>query len=447
MTGAAEAASSRPLLPEGPFLVCGLARSGQALCKALRQRGETVIAVDAAAPDGAAGLSELGVEVHLDASGEDLIGRVKVLVKSPGVPQTAPVVVAARAAGIAVVGELDLGWRLAPGRVIAVTGTNGKTTVTEMIGHILRESGRPVEVVGNVGRPVSELAVAADSSDRDLVIEASSFQLEDSELFAPNVGVLLNVTPDHLDRHGTMAEYRAAKLRLFANQTEADVAVLPADLRDLSARSRVVTFGAADADVCVENGAVSFDDTELVGQGQLRLPGGHNLLNAAAAAAACIAHGVDQALIGSALRSFPGVPHRLELVAEAAGVSWFNDSKSTNVDSTITALAAIEAPVHLILGGEAKGQDFSSLTKPISARCASVHLIGVDAGRIAEALSGTAVSVFHSGELVTAVAEIADQAVAGDVALLSPACASFDQFSDFEDRGRRFTALAREVVR
>jgi len=447
MIGAGHSATARPPLPKGPFLVCGLARSGQSLCKALASRGEQVIAVDAAAPEGAAGLSELGVEVHLDAGGEDLIERANVLVKSPGVPQTAPAVAAARAAGIAVIGELDLGWRLVAGRVIAVTGTNGKTTVTEMIGHILRESGRTVSVVGNVGRPVSDLAQADVQPDQDLVIEASSFQLEDSDLFAPNVGVLLNVTPDHLDRHGTMAEYRSAKLRLFANQGEQDVAVLPVGFGVVPGQAREVTFGEVNADVCVGSGALTADGVEILGQGRLRLPGRHNLLNAAAATAACIAHGVDQSAIARALETFPGVPHRLELVAESGGITWFNDSKSTNVDSTLTALAAVDAPVHLVLGGQSKGQDFTALTGPIASQCASVHLIGADAGRIADAIAGTGVSVVNSGDLATAVAEIADQAVAGEVALLSPACASFDQFTDFEDRGRRFSALVREVIR
>ena len=447
MTGAAQSATARPPLPEGPFLVCGLARSGQALCRALAQLGERVIAVDAANPEGAAGLSSLGVEVHLDASGEDLIERVNVLVKSPGVPQTAPVVAAARAAGLAVIGELDLGWRLVPGRVIAVTGTNGKTTVTEMIGHILGSSGRAVQVAGNVGRPVSELAGSGGGEDQDLVIEASSFQLEDSELFAPNVGVLLNVTPDHLDRHGTMEEYRSAKLRLFANQGETDVAVLPLGFGDAPGSARVMTFGESGADVSVGPDGLSFDGAALFAREEFLLPGEHNLLNAAAAAAACLAHGVERSAISEALESFRGVPHRLELVAEAAGVTWFNDSKSTNVDSTLTALAAMEAPVHLILGGQAKGQDFTALAGPIAARCASIYLIGVDAARIADDIATSEVPIVQSGDLASAVAGIADRATAGDVALLSPACASFDQFNDFEDRGRRFSALVSEVIR
>ena len=438
----------RPALPVGPFLVCGLARSGQAVARVLARSGETVIAVDSASPEGAGGLAVDGVEVHLDAAGEDLVTRAGTVVKSPGVPSRAPVIEAARSAGVPVVGELEIGWRLTSGPVIAVTGTNGKTTVTEMAGHVLRHGGRQVAVAGNVGRPISDLAGTPEAGST-IVAEASSFQLEDCDGFAPEVAVFLNLSPDHLDRHGTMEAYRSAKLKIFERQTADDFAILPfaGDFDDAGGQATRVTFGGPGADLSVESGSLRWRGEEILGSGGLPLPGAHNLLNAAAASAACLALGIEPDVAGDALRSFAGVPHRLELVADSGGVRWFNDSKSTNVGSTLTALAALDCPVHLILGGEGKGQDFSALAAAVARSCASVSLIGEAADEIARAIAPAAVPTFEEGELGSAVGELRGRARPGEAVLLSPACASFDQFRDFEDRGTAFRLLVDGAVR
>lgn len=416
---------ARPPLPGGPYLVVGLARSGVAAALALRARGETVVGVDAGAPD-VGRLAQEGVEVHLDDSGIDLLDRVRTLVKSPGVPHTAAVVEAARARGIAVVGELELAWRLLPNDFIAVTGTNGKTTTTEWIGHIHREAGLPVAVAGNVGTAVASLVDALDPA-ATVVCEASSFQLEDTTAFAPDAAVLLNITPDHLDRHGTLDAYREAKLNAFRRQGPEAVAVTPADL------------GVA---LPGEGRNVTFDDREPLPGAEIGLPGVHNRRNGMAAAAVCLARGIDPDGVREGLRTFRGVAHRLEPVAERDGVTYVNDSKATNVDSTRVALHSYAAgTVHLILGGRTKAQDFAPLAADVAETCASVHLIGEGAGEIAAALDATGVPLHEDGDMERAVAAARAAARPGEVVLLSPACASFDQYPDFEARGEHFRTL------
>ena len=369
--------TDRPPLPPGPYLVVGLARSGVAAALALSVKGQRVIGVDSGAPEGLDELSRAGVELHLQTDGTMLLDRAAALIKSPGVPRQAPVVAAALARGMPVLGELELAWRLLSNEVIAVTATNGKTTTVELIGHIHRQAGLPVAVAGNVGRALSGL-VGELSERATVVCEASSFQLEDTLAFAPQAAVLLNIAPDHLDRHGTMDDYRQAKLRLFAHQSPQDIAVLPSDpaqwdpkgLAALSARQ--VRFGGPDAELSERDGYLWWREgtaqpQQLLKPGQLSLRGRHNLANAMAAAAVCLARGLDIDAVGHALRSFPGVPHRLEEVAKRDGVMYVNDSKATNVASTLVALDALPAgAVHLILGGQAKGQDFAALREPVS---------------------------------------------------------------------------------
>ena len=437
--------AARPPLPGGPYLVAGLARSGVAAALALRGRGEEVIGVDAGAPD-AGRLAAAGVEVHLDDSGEQLVTRARTLVKSPGVPQEAPVVAAARAAGLAVVGELELAWRLVPNELIAVTGTNGKTTTTELIGHVHRAAGLPVAVAGNVGTALASL-VGSVEPDATIACECSSFQLEDTEAFAPDAAVLLNVEPDHLDRHGTFEAYRAAKLQAFARQVAVAVAVAPAELAGgLPGAARRVTFGAPGADVArTGDGVIRWRGAPLLAAGELRIPGPHNVQNAMAAAAVTLARGVDPDAVREALRTFPGVAHRLELVAERDGVAYVNDSKATNVASAIVALRS-HAPgsVHLIAGGRTKDQDFAPLAPVVAQRCATVQLIGEGAGELARALAGAGVPLHDAGDLAHALAAARAAARPGETVLLSPACASFDQFPDYEARGERFRALVTE---
>jgi UDP-N-acetylmuramoylalanine--D-glutamate ligase len=435
----------RPPLPPGPYLVVGLARSGVAAALALRARGEEVIGCDAGPPgtpalDAAAQrLSAAGVEVHLDASGDDLAARAGTLIKSPGVPQNAPVVVAARARGVAVVGELELAWRLLPNEFVAVTGTNGKTTTTEWIGHIHREAALPVAVAGNVGTALTSL-VGAVPAKATIVCEASSFQLEDTIAFAPEVAVLLNLEPDHLDRHGTFADYVAAKLKIFANQGNYDVAVAPVDLdvEDLGGCARRVPFGAAGAELSDRAGYLWWDDEPLVDVSEISLPGAHNRSNAMAAAAACLARGVERDAVAAGLRTFPGVAHRLELITTRDGVAFVNDSKATNVASTLVALQSYPGGIHLIAGGRGKNQDFSPLAPVVADRCRAVYLIGEAAGELERVLAPTGIPIHQVGDLDRAVTAAAAAATSGETVLLSPACASFDQFTDFEARGDHF---------
>jgi UDP-N-acetylmuramoylalanine--D-glutamate ligase len=436
----------RPAIPDGPVLVIGLARSGAAAALALHDRGIEVIGVDAGAPD-VRDLGDAGIEVHTEASGVELLGRVRAVVKSPGVPGSAAAIVAARERVLPVLGELELGWRLLPNEFIAVSGTNGKTTTVELIGHIHREAGLAVAVAGNVGTALSGLAGELERR-ATVVCEASSFQLEDTLDFAPEAAVLLNVDADHLDRHGTFAAYLAAKLELFRRQGNDDVAVFPCDLavEDIGGCARRVCFGEGlEAEVALRAGQLWWVDEPLLAADEIRLPGAHNVNNAMAAAAVCLARGVDMTAVRDGLRTFAGVPHRLERVDDQDGVSYVNDSKATNVASTIVALRSFAEGgahgVHLIVGGQCKGQSFVPLRGEIERFCAAVYLIGEDAEAIAADLAGIAPPVRSCGDLEHAVARAGDDARAGQVVLLSPACASFDQFEDFEHRGDRFREL------
>ena len=442
-------AKPRPPLPPGPYLIVGLARSGEAAALALRARGERVIGCDratAASPglDQTAGrLSGAGVEVHLDASGDALAARAGTLIKSPGVPQNAPAIRAARARSVPVLGELELAWRMLPNEFVAVTGTNGKTTTTEWIGHIHREAGIPVAVAGNVGTAVSSLAGRLPA-ETTVVCEASSFQLEDTIAFSPEAAAILNLTEDHLDRHGTFADYVAAKLRIFANQGNHDVAVAPVDLEvsDLGGCARRVTFGAEPgAEVSERAGYLWWSEEPLISVSEIVLPGAHNRQNAMAAAAVSLARGVGADAVAAGLRSFAGVAHRLELIAVREGVSWVNDSKATNVASTLVALRALSGGIHLIAGGRGKGQDFDPLAPLVGKRCRAVYLIGEAAGELATALVRTPVPIRQAGDLERAVSSARIAARPGETVLLSPACASYDQYQDFEQRGEHFRAL------
>jgi UDP-N-acetylmuramoylalanine--D-glutamate ligase len=465
----------RPEIPaEGPYLVVGLARSGVAAALALRARGEEVLGVDAGASAGTRKLADAAVELHLREDGLALLDRARAVVKSPGVPREAPVIAAALARGVPVLGEIELGWRLLENEFIAVTGTNGKTTTVELIGHIHREAGLPVAVAGNVGTALSSL-VGVVPSEATVVCEVSSFQLEDTLAFAPEAAVLLNLAPDHLDRHFTFESYCEAKLMIFARQSAGDVAVAPVEL-DLvlpdDAVSRV-TFGPRteprggprSASVTVERGVIYWQGELLLRAEELSLRGRHNVENAMAAAAVCLARGIAPGAVCQGLRTFAGVLHRLEEVVRRDGVLYVNDSKATNVASTRVALDAFppvvtgseegdgravvtgseeghgRAVVHLILGGQGKGQGFDALREPVRRNCRAVYLIGEDAPSIADALRDARVPICQCESLERAVAVASEAAAVGDVVLFSPACASFDQFADFAARGERFREL------
>jgi UDP-N-acetylmuramoylalanine--D-glutamate ligase len=408
----------RPPLPEGPYLIVGLARSGAAAARMLLPHGP-VLAADSARPD-----VPDGVEAHLESDGVELLDRVALVVKSPGVPADAPAIVGARERGLSVLGELELAWRLLPNRLVAVTGTNGKTTTTELLGAVWRAAGLPVAVAGNVGMPLAAL-VGRLEPEATVVCEVSSFQAEDSEALAPDTALLLNLEEDHLDRHGTLAAYRDAKLRLFRNQTPEQVAVAPAGF-ELPGRGRRVTFG---------------DPAELpIAPEEIRLRGAHNLENAMGASAAALASRVPAEAVAAALRDFVGVPHRLEEVGSVGGVLYVNDSKATNVASASRGIESFDGGVHAILGGSLKGGGFAGLRHAVAARCRACYLIGEATERLAEDLEGT-VPLERCGDLETAVRAAGAAAQPGDVVLLSPACASFDQFRDYEERGDRFRSL------
>jgi UDP-N-acetylmuramoylalanine--D-glutamate ligase len=422
-------------------LVVGLARSGQAAVRLLEARGKTVVACDSGTPD----IDLPGVDTHLGVDGVDLLDRgIETLVKSPGVPREAPVVAAALERGIEVVGELELAWRLLPNRFVAVTGTNGKTTTVELLGAIWRAAGLPVAVAGNVGTPLASLVGELDPA-ATVICEASSFQLEDSVAFAPEVAVLLNVEEDHLDRHGDLAAYRAAKERIFANQRPEDWAVAPADMVPEGAAAWVGFGHGCDADVW--DGWLRFRGEPLLPVGELRIRGAHNLDNALAATAATLADGgVPPAKVADALRTFPGVEHRLEEAATVDGVLYVNDSKATNPASALRGLQAFDGGIHAILGGSLKGGGFTALREEVSARCRACYLVGEAADALAADLDGT-VPLQRSGTLEQAVAEAAAAAESGDVVLLSPACASFDAFANYEARGARFKELVAALER
>jgi UDP-N-acetylmuramoylalanine--D-glutamate ligase len=446
----------RPPLPEAPFLVVGLARSGAAIASVLAGRGETVLGVDSGTPEEAAGLDRAGVEVSLGVEGTRQLDRARTVVKSPGVPQEAPVVRAARERGIEVTGELELAWRLIPNAFCAVTGTNGKTTTTELIGHLHRTAGRPVAVAGNVGTPLASLAGEIDP-DATVVCEASSFQLEDTNYFSPECAVFINLAPDHLDRHGNLESYLEAKLRIFANQGNDDAAVFNGDTpelrdRDLGGCARRIRFCPAegesadpDCQLSMRDGVIFAADEPLLGADELQLLGGHNVENAMAAAAAALASGLPRDAVAEGLRSFRGVTHRLERVKELGGVLYVNDSKATNVASAVAAVRAFDGGVRLIAGGRPKQESFAPLAEAVRERCVAAYLIGEAAERMAKELQGTGVEIDQAGTLEGAVEAASAAASPGEVVLLSPAAASFDAFKDFEARGDRFRELVEEL--
>jgi UDP-N-acetylmuramoylalanine--D-glutamate ligase len=389
-------------------LVLGLARSGRAAKAALEAGGTEVVAAD----------RTLGNDEDLA-----LLDGVEVLVKSPGVPGDAPLVVAARERGIRVWSEIELAARLQPNPILGVTGTNGKTTTTELLGAMLG-----ARTAGNVGTALSEL-VGDVPADEWIVCELSSFQLEDVDRFRPRIAVLLNLEPDHLDRHGSFEAYRAAKLRVFENQAEEDVAIVPRGFGPVPGSARRVEF-AADDELPTEP----------------LIPGLHNRENAAAATAAARAAGLDDDSIAEALRTFPGVEHRLELVAEIGGVRYVNDSKATNTAATLRALTAYDAPIHLILGGRAKGESWDQLAQEVAAANVVIaYLLGEAAEPLSVDLGYAGVSFSIATTLERAVAEAASAARPGQVVLLSPACASYDQFLDYEHRGEEFRRLVQNL--
>jgi UDP-N-acetylmuramoylalanine--D-glutamate ligase len=418
-------------------IVVGMAKSGVAAVELLAAQGASVIAMDQK-PAANPRLAAVGVETRAQTPmPADLV------VLSPGVPVDCDVAQAARRDGTRVIGDLELASWFLRGRIIGITGANGKTTTTAMTGHILRESGVTVQVGGNIGTPPCEM-VATSRDDQWNVLELSSFQLETADTFRAHIGAALNVTPDHLDRHYTFENYADAKARLFANQTAQDHKVLNADdpvTRGYAERGAgaAVWFSlthAVDRGACVKGGEILLDGARLMLTSEVPLRGAHNVENAMAAAAIASLAGVPHAQIRAAIQMFPGVEHRLEFVRRLSDVDYFNDSKATNVDATLKAIAAFAGGLWIILGGKDKDSDYRPLRDSLRGKLQGVLLIGAAAEKIATHLGD--LPSLRCGTLEAAVREAHSRAHPGDTVLLAPACASFDQFENYEHRGREF---------
>ena len=435
-------------------LVVGLARTGVATALFCAARGALVTATEERGADqmvdAARQLREAGCTLEFGGHRAETFRKQDLIVPSPGVPAAHPGLAAARAAGIPIWSEIELAWHFLRGRLLAITGSNGKTTTTALVGHILAGAGIPSIVAGNIGTPL--IARVGETNDRSVtVVEVSSFQLEHIDSFRPDIAVLLNLTPDHIDRHGSFEAYGRAKARIFENQVQTDAAVINADDRVAAgyapAKPQLFWFSRTKR---VENGA-SLDgdrivfrrdgqETVLLDRADIGLRGEHNVENVLAAASAAFLAGAAPAAIAAGVRSFPGVEHRLEFVAEIGGVNFFNDSKATNVDATLKALDAFPSGLLVILGGKDKGSDYAPLAEPLRQRARQVLLIGAASEKIAAQLQGS-VPLESASTLERAVALAFERARPGDTVLLAPACASFDQFENYEHRGRVFKEL------
>jgi UDP-N-acetylmuramoylalanine--D-glutamate ligase len=438
-------------LPGTRALVAGAARSGVAAARLLRRHGLEVTLCDrraaADAPEAALALAGEGVSLVWGRDDASLLAGHDLVVWSPGIPVDHALAVAARAAGVPVLGELELGYRAAHAPLVCITGTNGKSTTTDLTGALLRAAGREVQVCGNIGRPVCEVAEQVSAAGL-LVVEVSSFQLETVERLRPSIATWLNLTPDHLDRHGSLEQYGAMKQRLFANQTEDDWAVLNADDPEVVKRrtgggqpaefsvSRAVDEGAFHEGgwlVLARRGGRE----RLMPRADVRLPGPHNLANVLAALATVLPLEPTPEVLRHVLREYRGLEHRLEPAGQKGGVRFVNDSKATNTDSLRVALQSFPEPIVLIAGGRDKGQDFSPLADLVRRHVRHLVLIGEGAEPMARAWAGVAQERAPGlREAVQAAYQAAQGS--GSVVLLSPGCASFDMFRDYEDRGRRF---------
>jgi UDP-N-acetylmuramoylalanine--D-glutamate ligase len=439
--------------------VVGLGLSGVAACGLLRELGAVVTGTDGkpldALPIEAQRLSNRGVTLYPGGHPREAFESAEIVVLSPGVPLDHPALAGPRALGVPVIGELELAWRVMEADVVAITGTNGKTTTTALTGALLREQSRPVLVGGNIGRPLSLHALDVPA-DVLVVAEVSSFQLETIQTFRPRVAAVLNLTVDHLDRHKTFEGYVDAKTRIFENQTEADIAILNADdpvASTLAQRTRanVVLFSRrrilSQGVFCQDSWIVARlcdDEERICPLDEILLRGQHNVENVLAAVACALWAGVAAERLRVAIAGFRGIEHRIEWVREIGGVAFYNDSKGTNVASTIKAIESFTEPIILIAGGRGKGQNFSPLADAAKGRVRHVILIGEDREKIDRALSPH-VHVAWAASMEEAVSRASVLARPGDVVLLSPACASFDMFDNFEHRGQVFKALVQAL--
>jgi UDP-N-acetylmuramoylalanine--D-glutamate ligase len=440
-------------------LVVGLGKSGVASALFLEKQGARVAVSDAKTeeqlPQEIPLLLDHGISVESGHHGERTFRDQDLIVISPGVPFDVPQLVQARARGIPVIGEVELAARYLKGKIVAITGSNGKTTTTALAGQIIAAGKRKVLVGGNIGTPaISFVETAAD--DTWIVLEISSFQLETIETFRPKIAVVLNVTPDHLDRHYTFENYAAAKARILENQTADDFAILNADnaacvAMAAKAKAPVYWFSRLKA---VELGAFTRaehifwrdgkTDREIMPVSEISLKGSHNVENALAGVCVGMLAGIEPAHIREAIAAFKAVEHRLEYVATISGVEYYNDSKATNVDATIKALESFPGRIHLILGGKDKGSDYSALNPLLRERVKRIYTIGAAAAKIQSQVKGA--EIVRAGTLENAVKLAGESATPGDVVLLAPACASFDQFDSYEHRGRVFKEQVRRLA-
>lgn len=441
-------------------LVVGLGRSGVASAIFLQEHGAKVIVSDSKSEvqlqSEVPALLDRGISIETGHHGERTFRDQDLIVVSPGVPSDQPQLQHARSLGIPVIGEVELAFRFLQGKVLAITGSNGKTTTTTLVGEILAKGGKKTLVGGNIGTPVISLA-GQSSADSNVVLEISSFQLESIEQFRPWIAAILNITPDHLDRHHTFQAYVDAKARIFENQQTGDFAVLNADdptcvgLKGKSkgsllwfSRKQPVEAGAflkGDQIIFRQNG----QEQAVLSRGDIQLKGDHNLENVLAAVAMTMAAGCKPEQVRKAVMEFRAVEHRLELVNTINGISFYNDSKATNVDATVKALESFSGNIHLILGGKDKGSDYTVLNPLLRERVKRVYLIGAASDKIASHVKN-ATELVRSGTLERAVRQAFDAGKSGDVVLLAPACASFDQFNSYEHRGRVFKELVQSLA-
>jgi len=445
-------------LKDKRVLVVGLGKSGVASALFLKKHGARVTVSDTKSGDELRNeipmLLDHGITVETGGHGERTFRGQDLIVISPGVPVDAPPLVQARAVGGSVIGEIELAAQFLPGPIVAITGSNGKTTTTTLTGEIMTAGGFPALVGGNIGTPAISLAERAQP-ETVIVLEVSSFQLETIQTFRPKVAVVLNVTPDHLDRHRTFEVYADAKARIFENQQGSDFAVLNADdptCVAMGARTRAQVFWFSrqkqvQQGAWVHEGKILFRDAtgqrEILQVSEIPLKGAHNLENVLAAVCAGALMGCAAEKIRQAVREFKAVEHRLEFVATIRGVDYYNDSKATNVDATIKALESFPANIHLILGGKDKGSDYTVLNDLLRQRVKRVYTIGAAAAKIESQIKA---EVVHAETLENAIRKAHAVAQPGDVVLLAPACASFDQFKNYEHRGQVFKEMVRGLA-
>jgi len=435
-------------------LVVGLGKSGVASALFMKAHGARVTVSDTKSGDELRNeipvLLDHGITVETGGHGDRTFRGQDLIVVSPGVPVDAPPLVQARSLGETVIGEIELAAQFLPGPIVAITGSNGKTTTTTLTGEIMTAAGLPTLVGGNIGTPAISLAERA-KPETVVVLEISSFQLETIQTFRPKIAIVLNVTPDHLDRHRTFEIYTDAKARIFENQQGSDFAVLNADDPTcvvMGARTRAKVFWFSrqkevQQGTWVRDGNIVFRDSsgqrEILQVSEIPLKGAHNLENVLAAVCSGVLMGCAPDKVRQAVRDFKAVEHRLEFVATIAGVDYYNDSKATNVDATIKALESFPANIHLILGGKDKGSDYTVLNDLIRQRVKRVYTIGAAAAKIESQVKGA--EVVHSETLENAIRKAHATAQGGDVVLLAPACASFDQFKNYEHRGKVFKEI------